>query len=221
MEEAFDRAEASLDAGSGLGGTGFWAAVNSLKSDPGAAAQFADRVGEIDRKAFLRWALLTVPIVPGTIVMTLMAVVGVLLVGLAYPLDGWWAIFSFFAGFAAVLVATHGLAHLLVGRALGIEFTHWFIGDLARPQPGVKTDYASYMLAAPRSRAWMHASGAIVTKLIPFAFVGAAIAAGLPSWCAWLLVVVGIGQIATDVLWSTRASDWKKFRREMNFAHDS
>jgi hypothetical protein len=30
-----------------------------------------------------------------------------------------------------------------------------------------------------------------------------------------LLVVAGFGQIVTDILWSTKASDWKKFRREM------
>jgi hypothetical protein len=64
----------------------------------------------------------------------------------------------------------------------------------------------------------MHASGAIVTKIVPFALIGAALAAAVPGWVVWLLVVVGIGQIITDVLWSTNASDWKKYRREMSFS---
>jgi hypothetical protein len=33
-----------------------------------------------------------------------------------------------------------------------------------------------------------------------------------------LLVVAGAGQIATDVVFSTRTSDWKKVRRELKAA---
>jgi hypothetical protein len=64
----------------------------------------------------------------------------------------------------------------------------------------------------------MHAAGAIVTKLIPFALIGAALAADVPAWTVWLLVAVGIGQLITDYLWSTKGSDWKKFSREMRYA---
>jgi hypothetical protein len=64
----------------------------------------------------------------------------------------------------------------------------------------------------------MHASGALVTKIVPFALLGAAFAADVPIWTVVVLIVVGIGQVLTDVIWSTKASDWKKFRREMGFA---
>ena len=67
----------------------------------------------------------------------------------------------------------------------------------------------------------MHASGAIVSKLVPFALIGAAVAADLPSWAVWLLPVIGGVTIVTDVLWSTKKSDWKKFSREMAFAQTS
>jgi hypothetical protein len=85
----------------------------------------------------------------------------------------------------------------------------------------VKLDYASYLRAPAFSRAWMHASGAIVTKIMPFAFIGAAVAAGVPDWVTWALVVIGLVSIGTDVLWSTKASDWKKYRREMALAQSS
>jgi len=85
-------------------------------------------------------------------------------------------------------------------------------------QPGVKLDYATYLRAPATSRAWMHASGAIVTKLMPFVFLGAAIAAGVPVWVVWALVVIGLVEIAIDIVWSTKKSDWKKFKREMDFA---
>jgi hypothetical protein len=33
-----------------------------------------------------------------------------------------------------------------------------------------------------------------------------------------VLLALGVVQIATDLLWSVKASDWKKFRREMKLA---
>jgi hypothetical protein len=102
--------------------------------------------------------------------------------------------------------------------AVGIKFTAWFIGKITQPQPGVKTDYSSYLRTPPRSRAWMHAAGAIVTKLLPFLMIGAGLATGVPAWAVWALVAMGVVGLATDVLWSTKASDWKKFQREMSFA---
>ena len=64
----------------------------------------------------------------------------------------------------------------------------------------------------------MHASGALMTKILPFALLPAGFIAGVPGWATVLLVVVGVVSIITDILWSTRVSDWKKFRREMAFA---
>jgi hypothetical protein len=108
-----------------------------------------------------------------------------------------------------------------VGRMLGIRFTHWYLMPRGRLVPGgVKIEYESYLRAPARRRAWMHASGALVTKAIPFALIGAALAAGLPSWVPWVLVGLGVGMILNDVFVSTKQSDWKKVRRELRFAKD-
>ncbi|MGA7271677.1 MAG: hypothetical protein WB239_11440, partial [Acidimicrobiia bacterium] len=64
----------------------------------------------------------------------------------------------------------------------------------------------------------MHASGALFGKILPFALIPAALAADLPGWVSWVLLAFGLVQIVTDVLWSTRSSDWKRFRREMRYA---
>ena len=64
----------------------------------------------------------------------------------------------------------------------------------------------------------MHASGAIWTKIVPFALIPAGLIAGVPSWTTILLAVSGAVSIITDILWSTKVSDWKKFRREMAIA---
>jgi hypothetical protein len=220
IEESLDNAEAIVAVGEGLGGTGFWQAVSEVKSNPGLVDRYADRIAEIDRKAHADWALITVPLWPGTAVIVLALFAGVGLIGWSYYLDGFGAIVAFGAGVVALLGTTHGLAHLVVGWSVGMRFTSWFIGKISQPQPGVKIDYSTYLRTAPRKRAWMHASGALVTKAIPFLLIPAAFAAGLPVWVVWVLLAAGVGQIITDIAWSTRSSDWKKFRREMRFAQE-
>ncbi len=221
VETALARAEEAVEAGRGLEKTGFWSAVARVKENPELAERYADRMAEIDQRAFRNWVLLTVPLWLGTALMLACTALGLGLIWWAYALDGWGAVVAFYSGLGSLLVATHGLAHLLVGTMVGIGFTSWFIGSITRPQPGVKVDYASYLRTRPERRAWMHASGAIVTKLTPFALLGAAIAADLPIWAVWGVVGVGVLAIVTDILWSTQSSDWKRFRREMEFAQGS
>ncbi len=218
IERRLDRAEESVEAGSGLSGTGFWSAVGAVKRDRSLVGSYGQRIAALDRRAFEAWALFTVPAGLGTAVMVVGTLIGLGLVWAAYDATELWAGLFLLAGTGITLVTTHGLAHLVIGRAVGMKFTHWFVGSLARPQPGVKVDYATYLAAPAKSRAWMHASGAIVTKAIPFFALGPAIVIGVPAWVTGLIVLVGIGQIVTDVAWSTKASDWKKYRREMQYA---
>lgn len=222
IEQSLASAEAAVAAGDGVAGTGFWSAVSMVKAEPELVDRYAARIAAVDRVAFERWALLVVPIGMGTLLMVVATLAGVALVGLSYYTEGeLLTVFVFYAGLAVLLVSTHGLGHLVVGRAVGIRFTHWFIGTRARPQPGVKVEYASYLRVSPTARAWMHASGALVTKAVPLALIGAAVAADLPAWSVWGLVAVSAVTILTDVLWSTKSSDWAKFKRERRFAQPS
>jgi len=221
IEESLAEAEAAVRAGAGVAGTGFWEAVNTVKRHPELADRYADRIAQVEREVFRRWALVTVPLHVGTALMAIGTVLGVALVGFAYGAEGRWApVILFYLGLGVLLVTTHSLAHLVAGTAMGIGFTGWFIGELRRPQPGVKLDYSSYLRAPARTRARMHAAGALFTKTVPFLLLGAAVAADLPDWAVWGVLVVGVGQIVTDLAWSTRASDWKKYRREMRFAQE-
>jgi hypothetical protein len=215
-----NQARAAADRGETLAGTGFWKLVSEIKADE-SLHRHIDDVAEIDQIAFKNWAVLVVPLRLGTILMVAGSLVGLALVGLAYVVDGFWSGVWLLAGTGVLLVTTHGLAHLVVGHLLGIRFTGWFIGTVSRPNPGVKTDYSTYLRAPAVSRAWMHAAGAIVTKLIPFLMIGVGLAADAPAWSIWALVAIGLMEIATDVLWSTSSSDWKKFKREMSFVQPS
>ncbi|TMD60766.1 MAG: hypothetical protein E6I87_05360 [Chloroflexi bacterium] len=197
----------------------FWSAVDSVKRRPELIERYAARIAAIDRQAFLSATPLVFPAGVGRALLVAGTIVGIMLLGAAFalpadPLGG----VAFLLGAGALLGATHGLAHLIVGRLSGIQFTHWYSRFPKQPQPGFKVDYASYLRARPTARAWMHASGAIVTKLIPFVLVPVAAAARLPWWTFAILLAIGILQLVTDALFSVRFGDWKKFRRERRIA---
>ncbi len=212
--------EAALASGQkvDLAPIGFWKAVTSVKEQPDLVEVFGDRIGRIDREAFERWALLRLPSATGTAISILATAGGLALIGWAYRLDPVAQGIALLVGTGVVLTATHSLAHWAVAEAMGMKVMYWFVGTIRQPQPGVKIDYATYLRTPPRQRAWMHASGAIVSKVIPVISLGAGWAMGAPGWAMGLLAVLAVGQIVTDVLWSTRASDWKRFKREMAFA---
>jgi hypothetical protein len=211
-------AERSLDEGGSLTGTGFWRAVEAVKGSPELVERVGARIAEIDERAFQEWPWIRLPIGVGTAIAIAVTVAGLGGIAAAYYLNEPWSWLVFGAATAVLIGSTHGLAHLAVGRALGMRFTHWFVASISQPQPGVKLNYRSYLRTPPRRRAWMHAAGALVTKLIPFLVIPAALAADLPGWVIWVLVTVGVATIITDVVWSTKASDWKRFRREMRHA---
>ncbi len=119
--------------------------------------------------------------------------------------------------FGLLVLSTHSLAHYVVGRVLGIRFTHVFVAGRP-PEPGVKIDYASYLRSSPGKRALMHASGAVVSKIVPFALVPAVLAMDAWPGDAWILLAVGVVIIATDVFISTKKSDWMKVMRELRAA---
>ena len=111
-------------------------------------------------------------------------------------------------------IGVHSPTHLVFGWFAGIRFTDSFLGGPPPPRPGLKTDYATYLRAEPSMRAWFHASGAIATKIAPFIAVALAPATNAPAWAVLATAAIGVLQIVTDVLFSTKSSDWKKFRRE-------
>ena len=220
VANALAACEQELQAGRtpDLRALGFWRAVAAVKRHPELVDRYATRIATIDRAAFRRRVRLAFPVTLGVILLDLGLFGGLLLLAIATVVDHPWREIIVLVAAGAIDVTTHGLAHLAVGTFVGIDFTHWFVDLPKRPQPGFKIDYASYLRASPRQRAWMHAAGAIATKLTPFLVIPYALAIGTDMWAVLALVGLGVVQILTDVLYSVRASDWKKFRREMRLA---
>jgi hypothetical protein len=181
--------------------------------------RYASRIAAIDREAFRRHVRLVFPVTFGVIALDVALFGGLLLLAIASGVPHPWRELVVLAATGALDVSTHGLAHLAVGTFMGIGFTDWFV-SLPMP-PGFKIDYASYLRAPPRQRAWMHAAGAIATKLVPFLVIPYALAIDTETWAILILAALGVVQILTDLLYSVRASDWKKFRREMRLARST
>ncbi len=228
MEDAaiagtLDACERELGSGGvpDLRALGFWRAVAAVKRRRDLVDRYASRIAAIDRRTFRRHVRLVFPVDLGIAFVVGGLVIDLVLLGLAIGAGHPWREILVLLGAGGLDVATHGLAHLTVGTFAHIGFTDWFVDLPKKPQPGFKIDYASYLRATPRGRAWMHAAGAIATKVTPFLVVPYALAIDTDTWAGVLLFVVGAVQIVTDVLFSVKTSDWKKFRREMRLASRS
>lgn len=213
---SLDGIEAAVGEGNtDLRALGFWRIVARVKPDRLLVHEHADQIGRIDTAAFRSGVRLRVPVWTGNLLLLAGIVAGGVAVWLAFVWDTpLWKGLALLAAGAIWAVAVHSPAHWIVGRAIGIRFTDYFMGGPPPPRPGLKTDYGTYLRADPDSRAWMHASGAIATKLAPFVALAFWPASGAPWWSAAGLLALGVLQIVTDVTLSTKSSDWKKFARE-------
>ena len=217
-----DRIESAVDGGdTDLRRLGFWRVVALVKRADELIERYAEKVGRIDAKAFRAGVRFRLPVWVGITLMLIAVVVGIVAIVLAVRAAGSDDItvgLELMVAAAAWAAGLHSLTHYVVGRVVGIRFTDLFVAFPPPPLPGLKTDYASYVRASPIDRAWMHASGAIATKLAPFIALAFAPAARAPGWAVAILLGLGIFQIVTDLLFSTKASDWKKVRRELAVA---
>ena len=222
LQAAFARIEAAVAAGdTDLSRLGFWRLLRQVKLDPALSTHWAEAAGRIDRAAFERAVRRRFPVWLGNAVLVLGTLVGGLAVVVAMDAES-----EVVAGLALVAaagiwsVSVHCLAHWVVGRLVGIGFTSYSFGGPFPPRPGLKTDYTTYLRTPAGARAWMHASGALATKVAPFVVLGFWWATDAPAWSAWACLAIGVLQIVTDVVLSTKSSDWKKVARERRVARE-
>ena len=186
----FERIEAAVDAGqTDLRALGFWRLLAKVKADPILAHHWAEQAGRIDRKAFEARARLRAPVWVGNAVLLVGMLLGAAAVASSLTTDS-----ETLAGLALVFAALdwsvsfHVPAHWLVGRLVGMRFLAYYVRDPIPPVPGLKIDYATYLRVDPEARAWMHASGAIASKIGPVP--GARVLAGerRPGVGAWAIL---------------------------------
>lgn len=222
LESIFAACEAALAKGGkiDLAELGFWKAVSAVKRHPEWRDRYASRVAAIDRQAFERGVMLRVPLSVGLTALVAGTVIGTGSVVASLLAPRQWKSLLLLGGSGALLVATHDLTHFLVGRALGIRFTSMFLGGKLLIEPGIKIDYDSYLHVTPDRRAWMHASGAIKTVAVSILTFVIALTGGFPRWVKWTLGANAAFVVLTEIFFSTRYSDWKRFGREMRLARE-
>jgi hypothetical protein len=215
-----DRIEAAVQSGNtDLKALGFWPIVAQVKPDRLLVDRYADQIGRIDGAAFRTGVRFRIPVWAGNAIL----LTGVA-VGLAVAIVARSATSSTFAGLLLIAagvvwsVSLHSPTHWFVGYLASIRFTDYFMAGPGPPHPGLKSDYATYLRADPGTRAWMHASGALASKLAPFLALAFWPGSGAPSWSAVTLIAIGLLQIGTDIAFSVKSGDWKKYRRERAIA---
>jgi hypothetical protein len=219
--DELDRIEAAVAGGStDLSALGFWLVVGQIKRDRVMEAEMADQAGRIDQAAFRARVRLRVPVWAGTVLLAAVVIAGVVAIVLAGVWTGTLAGLALLAAGGAWALGIHSLTHQAFAWVVGIRCTAYFWGGPPPPRPGIKTDYASYLRTDAARRAWFHASGAIATKLAPFVAVALSPLTNAPAWAVIAMAAYGVFQIATDVVFSTRTSDWKKFQRERAVAQE-
>jgi hypothetical protein len=216
-----DRIEGEIASGNtDLGALGFWKVVEAVKRDRVAILEFADQAGRIDTAAFrARVRMRTRPWV-GVVSMLVVTALGFVGIWLADTWTGFWSGVALFGTGVAWSIGWHLPAHAFVGWLGGIRYSDAFLGGPPPPRPGIKTDYATYLRAEASMRAWFHASGAIATKIAPFAALACWPASDAPAWSAWALAALGLLQTVTDVSFSATSGDWKRFLRERRVGRD-
>lgn len=221
-----DGIEAAVGSGrTDLGDLGFWRLVGRIKRDPVLVEAHADQVGRIDTAAFRAGVRFRLPVWAGNLILLAETLVGagavVLARGAADTGGGDLLVGgALVVAAGALAIGVHAPTHWVVGRLIGMRFTDYFLGGPPPARPGVKTDYATYLRTPPMRRAWMHASGAIATKVAPFVVLALAPWGDAPWWSLVLVGAIGVVMVVTDVLFSVRSGDWKKFLRERAIARE-
>lgn len=217
FQDLFARIEAAVDAGdTDLSKLGFWGLVKRVKADPRLSAHWAEVVGRIDRKAFEARVRPRFPVWFGNAALLVGVVVSAAAIGYAIACDNPTVSGVLLVASGGLLsVSVHDLAHWVWGRAVGMRFLCYFLDGPMRIQPGLKTDYATYLRTSPVARAAMHASGAVASKIAPVIPLALWPLADAPAWSLWALIGMTAVQILTDVTFSVKRSDWKKVRREL------
>jgi hypothetical protein len=132
-----------------------------------------------------------------------------------------WVLLYFFA---------HGIAHWLVGRAVGIRFLFYTVGGTANPEGwppglrwifehlpffGVQTEKLSMQNASPAAKALMWCAGVTSSAVVPTLSVFVAWRSGV-VWSGWFFFFALVWSASTLASnWTSRTGDFAKARRAL------
>jgi hypothetical protein len=140
------------------------------------------------------------------------------------------AVAAMFLAWVLLYFFSHGIAHWLVGRAVGIRFLFYTVGGTANPEGwppglrwifehlpffGVQTEKLSMQNASPAAKAVMWSAGVTSSALVPPLSVFVAWRSSVP-WSGWFLIFALVWSLSTLASnWTSRTGDYAKARRAL------
>lgn len=147
---------------------GFWKIVAHVKKDQRLAEKFADRIGRIDRSFFESKSWVKLDYRLGTLIESLGAAVGFLLLYLAVNTEGPESTILYVLSALVLMTALHPISHSLIASRFGIRFHFYFLNGPILIEPTLKVDYSTYVKASSKSRALFHLAGAVNSFISTF-----------------------------------------------------
>lgn len=191
------RIKNEVEAGRELDPT-LWKIVKEIKSSKELTEEFADQVGEIDQRAFLRKVRLRISANLGIAILLLWAALSIipLLLPSSPAIKGMRLIF------AGIFLTTllHGPSHFVVGRLLGIRFTYFFLNGPMKIEPTLKTEYATYLRVPSRQRVLFHLCAPVMTSyVVPAIMLLLGVYLGVPRLARYILLGILLMSMTSEL----------------------
>ncbi len=206
----FDLEEIEEYAEKGKYHKSFWKLVDEIKK--GKFKEHIDFVGRIDEKVYRKRTRIKVGISYGNSILLVLLIISIFLLTRGGYL--------FLLGALCIPWIVHPLAHYIVGKAYGIDFLFYFPNGPAKIEPTLKIDYATYLRASARKRAYMHASGVIATLSSAFLMVILSFLSKQNALIKFVLIAYFLILLITDLAFSPKFGDLKRYKREMRYVRD-
>src|SRR5712692_5759154 len=140
------------------------------------------------------------------------------------------AVVAMVVGWVLLYFCCHAIAHLVVGRILGIRFAFYTVGGTGNPEGwpaglrwlfehlpffGVQTEKASMQRASPIAKAIMWSAGVTSSAVVPTLGALWAWRSGVPWSKLFFLFALfwAAGTLASN--WTSRTGDYSKARRAL------
>ncbi len=184
--------------------------VKRIKKEKINDDELLEKIETISRKRFKERVSFTLGVTSGNLLEGALTIAAIALV---FWVNSFWIFYVI----ALVLMTTlHPLSHFLIGRLVGIRFTHYYLNGPARIEPTLRIDNFSYLKISGKKRALMHVSGVVGTVAAPLFVCAIAIYKGAND-AAMNLFIIFLLLIVFELLTSTKIGDLMKAKREYGF----
>lgn len=184
--------------------------VKRIKKEKINDDELLEKIETISRNRFKGRVSFTPGVTSGNLLECALTITAI---ALLFRVNSTWV---FYAVALVLMTTLHPLSHYLMGRLVGIRFTHYYLNGPARIEPTLRIDNFSYLKTPGKKRAVMHVSGVVGTAAAPLIVALFALNMG-ESGAAFNLFILFLLLIIFELLTSTKIGDLMKAKREYGF----